>query len=85
MKTNNLPDDLFSEHLFELTEDYKNFHKGNIMLKTNEPTEDGIEFFDITTEMETGDCYSDYDIPEELLKPASEDKKKIANEFLLNY
>jgi len=67
--------------LFELTEDYRGFKKGSIIQKGSDITEDGIEYFDVTTEMETGDCYSWYDIPNEILIPAKDDDIKKVNDF----
>ena len=82
------------KNLFELIEDYDGFKKGTIMQKGSDVTEDGIEWFDVTTEIETGErhaegnipgeCYSTYNIPENLLIPAKEIDVQKVNEFFNN-
>jgi hypothetical protein len=70
--------------LFKLSENYNGFLKNTLMLKGNGPVDpvDGkVEYFDVSTEMKTGDCYSVYDIPNNLLMPVSEEEIKQVDEF----
>jgi hypothetical protein len=71
------------KNLFILKEDYKSFKKGIIMQKGSDVTEEGIEYFDVTTEVNTGECYSDYNIPDELLDAnvSKEDYEKVNEHF----
>jgi hypothetical protein len=43
---------------------------------------EGIEYFDITTEMQTGCSISHYAIPDEYLEQANEEQTKKALDFL---
>ena len=54
-------------NLFRLKKDYANLKKGTLLLH-GFTTEDGIEYYDISTEMKTGHSYSYYNIPYKLLE-----------------
>jgi hypothetical protein len=61
-----------------LTEDFKGFEKGIILLEgieanPNFTDEKGIEYFDVTTEVNEGYSYSVYGIPLDVLKPSCND------------
>lgn len=66
-------------NLFILTKDFGSFKRGTIVQKGSDITDEGIEFFDVSTEIETGECYSMYNIPLELLVEASEEICTIVN------
>jgi hypothetical protein len=73
-----------TENLFRLKENFNGFLANLLILRGSglvDPDDGKIEYFDVSTEMKTGECYSVYDIPEELLIPASEEDIRQVDEF----
>ena len=64
-----------SGEFYKLTKDSGGFNKGTIVLLGNKDT---MEFFDITTELSTGNSYSSYEIDTDNLSEFNiEDSAKI--------
>lgn len=70
--------------VFVLLNAFEDMDAGTLLLKSPDTSEDGQEFFDMTTEMNTGNCYSHYNVPAEFMMPAAETQVKIVTDFLDN-
>lgn len=70
-------------NVFRLKKDFKGFKANTLILKGSDLDFDTNEeeFFDIDTEIETGDCYSVYGIPADLLKQGTDEDIKIVEAF----
>ena len=67
---------------FKLTKDYEGFKKGAIMLLGDENTG---EYFDITTEMTTGESYSTYTMDTDFLTPFKKNECIVLSKMLSDF
>lgn len=72
--------------VFKLTEDYKGWAKGTLVLEGDEVTPEGPEYFDMSYELKNGwgTSYSHYGIPVELLGEPTADEVDEVQGYLSN-